>query len=172
MHKTLIQTLLAGFYAILAASPLGGGGVMIAARQIAFGGGRKNYTAADYVHDGLVAMWDAKDTSLNNLNIAINTANFVIDDFGARNVSGKLQTLIDSTSVGFGNLLDAYRSNEFTCEYVMDFSKPDASNNSSFIRLNPAPYGLWISRQTSSTIMQDASITGSRVSVSPSEEMF
>jgi hypothetical protein len=37
MYKTLIQTLLAGFYAILVASPLEGGGVMIAARQIAFG---------------------------------------------------------------------------------------------------------------------------------------
>jgi hypothetical protein len=32
---------------------------MIAARQIAFGkGGRKDYTAKDYVQDGLVAMWD------------------------------------------------------------------------------------------------------------------
>lgn len=39
MYKTLIQTLLACFYAILAASPLEGGGVMIAARQIAFGRG-------------------------------------------------------------------------------------------------------------------------------------
>lgn len=58
MYKTLIQTLLAGFYAILAASPLEGGGVMIAARQIAFGGNAKGLSAKDYIQDGLVAMWD------------------------------------------------------------------------------------------------------------------
>jgi hypothetical protein len=58
MYKTIIQTLLAGFYAILAASPLEGGGVMIAARQIAFGSGKRGLSAKDYVQDGLIAMWD------------------------------------------------------------------------------------------------------------------
>jgi hypothetical protein len=58
MYKTIIQTLLAGFYAILAASPLEGGGVMIAARQIAFGSVKRGLSAKDYIQDGLVAMWD------------------------------------------------------------------------------------------------------------------
>jgi hypothetical protein len=33
---------------------------MIAARQIAFGGSAAKYTAADYIQDGLIAMWDGE----------------------------------------------------------------------------------------------------------------
>lgn len=59
MHKTLIQTLLAAFCAILATAPLEGGGVMlINMRNAMLSGGKRTPTARDYVQDGLVAMWD------------------------------------------------------------------------------------------------------------------
>lgn len=57
MHKTLVQTLLAAFCAILATAPLEGGGVMLINMRNAIFGGAK-LSAKSYVQDGLVAMWD------------------------------------------------------------------------------------------------------------------
>ena len=58
MRKTLTQTLLAAFYAILLAAPLEGGGVMSIYMRNAMlaGGGWKNPS----VTDGLIAMWDGE----------------------------------------------------------------------------------------------------------------
>ena len=57
MRKTLVQTLLAAFCAILATAPLGGGGVMLINMRNAMLAGGK-LSAKSYVQDGLVAMWD------------------------------------------------------------------------------------------------------------------
>lgn len=57
MRKTLAQTLLAAFCAILAHAPLEGGGVMLIGMRNAMleGGG---VSAKSYIQDGLIAMWD------------------------------------------------------------------------------------------------------------------
>lgn len=56
MRKTLVQTLLAAFCAILAAV-VEGGGIMLPGARMFFGSGKwKN----PYVTDGLVAMWDGE----------------------------------------------------------------------------------------------------------------
>ena len=56
MRKTLLQTLCAAFCAILFhLSALGGGGINLGARIVAWHGGMP--TALDYVQDSLVAMW-------------------------------------------------------------------------------------------------------------------
>ena len=58
MRKTLIQTLLAAFCAILATAPLEGGGVMLIGMRYEMRSGKGMPTARDYVQDGLVAVYD------------------------------------------------------------------------------------------------------------------
>ena len=57
MRKTLVQTLLAAFCAILAHTPLEGGGVMLIGMRNAMLAGA-GLSAKSYIQDGLVAMWD------------------------------------------------------------------------------------------------------------------
>ena len=58
MHKTLSQTLLAAFCAILVHTSLEGGGVMLIGMRNAMLSGGGKLSAKSYIQDGLVAMWD------------------------------------------------------------------------------------------------------------------
>ena len=67
MYKTLIQTLLAGFYAILAASPLEGGGVMIAARHILFAKRLLYDTKIEYIESSGAAYFSLRDYLIRSI---------------------------------------------------------------------------------------------------------
>ena len=58
MRKTLPQTILAAFSAILACATLEGGGVMLIGMRNAMLSGSGKLSAKSYVQDGLIAMWD------------------------------------------------------------------------------------------------------------------
>lgn len=105
---------------------------MIAARQIAFGGSAKKFTASDYIQDGLIAMWDGIEnvgfgephdssaTTWKNLaggkDIEIYTQNAEWNDSA---LVGKERSFVNATTVlGLGSL--AMPSTYETVEVVIN----------------------------------------------------
>ena len=151
---------------------------MIAARQIAFGGSAAKYTAADYVHDGLVAMWDGKESNDG-------TSDTIFDVSG----NGHDLTIYQGS---FGeDYFDATGTNYAGCNYPIAFSAIEVvitpflndalviSGNNVFISGNGGNYGrnvsvsgasIYYAQKNSVGIVYDTTMSnGMTYSISASE---
>lgn len=112
---------------------------MICANMIAFGkAAGKSPTAKDYIQDGLIAIWDGIDASVNTITFSSTDGVEFDGYFGLRNNAAS-NKYIKVTDVA--NIKEAYKSGEFTFETVLDF----ATYTNTFVRVEPAPYKLWCS---------------------------
>lgn len=110
---------------------------MIAARQIAFGGSAAKYTAADYIQDGLIAMWDGIENAgwgrrdanatvwkdlVGGRDLTLTSLGSFSSDKALVNAPGGIGAMRSDEVPGFGTLevvFDAASHSKFSTEYFI-----------------------------------------------------